>query len=114
MMYAGKIVEEAAVGDLFGHPQHPYTIGLFESLPKITESRERLQTIPGQVPVATRFPKGCRFHPRCPYCMAVCRDHEPRLEPIRPNHTTACWLHDERVMREQGHAAGLPREETRT
>jgi len=114
MMYAGKIVEEASVRDLFAHPQHPYTIGLFESLPKITESRERLQTIPGQVPVATRFPKGCRFHPRCPHCMAVCRDHEPRLEPIMPDHTAACWLHDERVMREQGHPPGIPREETRT
>ena len=94
IMYAGKIVEEAAVGELFANPKHPYTVGLFGSLPKMGDSRERLQTIPGQVPAATRFPSGCRFHPRCAHCMDICKTTMPATTVAAPGHTVACWLYD--------------------
>jgi len=94
IMYAGKIVEEAAVGELFANPKHPYTVGLFGSLPKMSDTREPLQTIPGQVPAATRFPSGCRFHPRCPHCMEVCKTTIPATTIAAPGHTVACWLYD--------------------
>ncbi len=94
VMYAGKVVEEADVRDLFARPLHPYTQGLFASLPRVDGGGERLHAIPGRVPPATDFPPGCRFHPRCPHCMDVCRKVEPRLIEKEPGHTVACWLHD--------------------
>jgi oligopeptide/dipeptide ABC transporter ATP-binding protein len=93
IMYAGKIVEEAGVRDLFANPKHPYTEGLFVSLPKVTETRERLRTIQGQVPSALHFPPGCRFHPRCPYCMEVCKSEVPEFMPVAADHSAACWLY---------------------
>ncbi len=111
IMYAGKIVEQASVADLFENPRHPYTLGLFKSLPRLDEPRGRLRTIEGRVPAATHFPPGCRFHPRCDYAMAVCREREPSLAIGAPGHGVACWLHDERVMREQGRPVGIPRNE---
>ena len=66
VMYASRIVESAAVEDLFDRPRHPYTEGLFRSVPKLGQEGERLATIPGQVPNPAKFPGGCKFHPRCP------------------------------------------------
>src|SRR5213078_253506 len=66
VMYASRIVEVATVEELFDHPQHPYTEGLFRSVPKLGRLSERLATIPGTVPNPARFPGGCKFHPRCP------------------------------------------------
>ncbi|MDP6839795.1 MAG: ABC transporter ATP-binding protein, partial [Planctomycetota bacterium] len=77
VMYAGKVVEYAAVEELFEEPAHPYSTGLFRSLPDLAGPNERLQTIPGMVPPATRFPSGCRFHPRCPIATERCRQEEP-------------------------------------
>jgi oligopeptide/dipeptide ABC transporter ATP-binding protein len=94
IMYAGQIIEEASTPELFANPKHPYTIGLFASLPKITETRERLQPIAGQVPAATNFPAGCRFHPRCPHCMEVCKRIIPAFKLGPPDHWTACWLYE--------------------
>ena len=108
IMYAGKIVEQAAVPELFENPKHPYTLGLFNSLPRLDEPRGRLRTIEGRVPAATHFPSGCRFNPRCPYAMAICPEKEPPLEDAAPGHCVACWLHDEDVMHEQGRPAGVP------
>ncbi len=108
IMYAGKIVEHAPVRDLFGAPKHPYTIGLFESLPSVHQDRERLYTIRGNVPAATNFPSGCRFHPRCPHVMDVCPRREPSLDAIVANHQAACWLHDKDVMEQQGRPVGVP------
>jgi peptide/nickel transport system ATP-binding protein/oligopeptide transport system ATP-binding protein len=108
IMYAGKIVEHAPVRELFNAPKHPYTIGLFESLPSVHVNRERLRTIKGNVPAATNFPGGCRFHPRCPYVMDVCARREPPLEPVGALHHAACWLHDTKVMKEQGRPVGIP------
>jgi len=93
IMYAGKIAEEAPVRELFADPKHPYTVGLFASLPKMTETREPLHAIEGQVPAATRFPSGCRFHPRCPHCMEICKTTEPSYTNEAPDHNVACWLY---------------------
>ncbi|MCC6695130.1 MAG: ABC transporter ATP-binding protein [Candidatus Hydrogenedentes bacterium] len=108
IMYAGKIVEQAPVRALFASPSHPYTIGLFESLPSVQQGRKRLRTIPGIVPAATQFPAGCRFNPRCPHAMSVCRAQEPPLETVAPDHRAACWLHDAATMAREGRPCGIP------
>lgn len=96
VMYAGKKVEQARrVEELVRAPRHPYTQGLFQSLPSMQEPHKRLYTIPGTVPAATAFPEGCRFHPRCPHAMPVCRDKEPPPFTVDKEHVSACWLHNE-------------------
>ena len=99
-MYAGNIVEQAPVAELFANPKHPYTIGLFNSLPKLHDRRDRLNAIPGQVPAATRMPSGCRFHPRCEHVMERCKHEMPGLISVSQEHCAACWLMDESVTRE--------------
>lgn len=79
VMYAGKAVEKAPVKDLYYDPQHPYTVGLMSSIPRIGDKRERLQTIPGTMPDLIDVPSGCNFHPRCPYAEDVCKRKEPPL-----------------------------------
>jgi peptide/nickel transport system ATP-binding protein len=91
VMYAGKIVESAPVGQLFSDPQHPYTIGLLGSIPRLGEERERLATIEGTVPSPANQPKGCRFSPRCPFADARCRDEPPDLRSLGTDHKVACW-----------------------
>ena len=91
VMYAGKIVEYADVGELFGHPLHPYTKGLLASIPVIGEKKDRLMVIPGRVPEAVRWPAGCRFHPRCALADAHCADKEPELKEKEKGHRVACW-----------------------
>ncbi len=90
-MYAGKIVESAPVDALFADPQHPYTIGLLGSIPRIEVDRERLSTIEGTVPSPNNQPKGCRFAPRCPFADPRCRDEPPPLRDIGADHRVACW-----------------------
>jgi peptide/nickel transport system ATP-binding protein len=93
VMYAGQVVETAPTRDLFARPQHPYTEGLMESIPRLDRPRARLHSIPGSVPAATAWPPGCRFHPRCPYAWDKCRTEEPPLlESGTPGHTARCWL----------------------
>ncbi len=99
IMYAGKVVEQTTVSRLFQDPKHPYTQGLFESLPGRHKAGEPLKSIPGQVPAATQFPAGCRFHPRCPHAMEICTITEPKLESVNDGHTTACWLYQESNMK---------------
>jgi oligopeptide/dipeptide ABC transporter ATP-binding protein len=99
VMYAGMVVERASVGALFERPRHPYTAGLFRSLPRLAEDGEALRPISGAVPDATAFPTGCRFHPRCPFAMPVCSKETPRLmnrarEGMAP-HVSACFFVDE-------------------
>ena len=91
VMYAGQIVESAPVADLFADPQHPYTIGLLGSIPRLDVERERLATIEGTVPSANRQPVGCRFSPRCPFADRRCRQEPPPLRDIGPGHQVACW-----------------------
>ena len=81
-MYAGRVVEEATVSALFEAPHHPYTQGLFRSLPAAHTRRERLSVIPGMVPPATDFPSGCRFRNRCDLASDACADAMPELVPV--------------------------------
>jgi oligopeptide/dipeptide ABC transporter ATP-binding protein len=114
VMYASRIVEVATVEELFDRPQHPYTEGLFRSIPKLGHAKDRLETIPGQVPNPARFPSGCKFHTRCPRTralaaqakspdvvtidtgeekaavMRVCTQDEPLLREVLPKHWAAC------------------------
>ena len=93
VMYASKIVELTAVATLFAKPLHPYTQGLFRSLPRLGETKRRLETIPGTVPNPLHFPSGCKFHPRCPIGRELerCQTHEPPLRECTPGHWSACW-----------------------
>ncbi|HWC77894.1 MAG TPA: ABC transporter ATP-binding protein [Blastocatellia bacterium] len=89
VMYAGKIVEYATVADLFDRPAHPYTRGLFGSLPSLAEKKDTLPVIPGSVPSPLDFPSGCRFRTRCWLAQEVC-EQEPALRPLTENHLSAC------------------------
>lgn len=98
VMYAGKIVEEAPVDDVFEQPLHPYTVGLLQSIPKLRTdpqqgSRTRLQEIPGVVPSLNRLPRGCAFRPRCPQAFDRCAQQEPQLQEVAPGHYVSCFLH---------------------
>ncbi|MGX1105183.1 oligopeptide/dipeptide ABC transporter ATP-binding protein [Bradyrhizobium elkanii] len=97
VMYAGKVVEEAPVDELFGNPGHPYTQGLIRSIPRIdldAEHKTRLEAIRGSVPILINPPPGCRFAARCKYAMSICTEKEPRLREIAPGHRMACHLGD--------------------
>jgi oligopeptide/dipeptide ABC transporter ATP-binding protein len=103
VMYAGRKVEEAAVDDLFEHPGHPYTRGLFGSLPNLEVAarsnprRTRLTEIKGMVPSLANLPQGCSFAPRCAFATDECRAAYPPLRQLRPGHLVACW-HAERLI----------------
>ncbi len=90
VMYAGRIVERAPVAELFERPAHPYTRGLLESIPTLTDERDRLKTIPGTLPNPATLPPGCRFEPRCQWRIAACAEAVPPLEPLRDSHESAC------------------------
>ena len=94
VMYAGRVVETAPTDALFERPTHPYTEGLLAAVPRIDAPRTRLHAIPGQVPAATAWPPGCRFHPRCPYAWDKCVAQEPPLLEVgdEAGHTARCWL----------------------
>jgi len=91
VMYAGKVVESAEVAALFADPQHPYTVGLLGSIPKLHGEPDRLATIEGVVPNPLNRPQGCRFHPRCPFAVDTCQVSEPPLAEVKPGHFSACW-----------------------
>lgn len=93
VMYAGKIVEEGPVREIFRNPQHPYTIGLLNSIPKLEGERGRLHPISGNVPSLRNMASGCRFHPRCPKVMDVCKEQEPDFYKVGEEHYSRCWLH---------------------
>ena len=91
VMYAGRVVERAPVGSLFDAPQHPYTIGLLGSIPRLDGQRTRLASIEGQVPSPLRRPSGCSFAGRCPFADAHCRAAVPELREVGAQHLSACW-----------------------
>jgi peptide/nickel transport system ATP-binding protein len=90
VMYAGRVVERTTARDLFEDPQHPYTLGLLGSIPRLDEDRERLLAITGAVPPPFALPPGCRFAPRCPFAIEACRAEIPGLRAISPGHEAAC------------------------
>jgi oligopeptide/dipeptide ABC transporter ATP-binding protein len=91
VMYAGRVVERAPVAELFETPQHPYTIGLLGSIPRLDAQRSRLASIEGQVPSPLRRPSGCSFADRCPFADGQCRASAPPLRNIEGQHHSACW-----------------------
>jgi oligopeptide/dipeptide ABC transporter ATP-binding protein len=97
-MYAGQIVEEASVTNLFEQPLHPYTEGLINSIPVLGGTKERLYVIEGMVPNLVDLPPGCRFALRCEHHLPICSELIPDLKSAQRNHTVRCWLyhdHDE-------------------
>ncbi|PTW60599.1 oligopeptide/dipeptide ABC transporter ATP-binding protein [Breoghania corrubedonensis] len=90
VMYAGRIVEQGSVDDVFIDPQHPYTLGLMSSIPSLSKREGRLTTIPGMVPTVDTMPPGCRFAPRCPFAGAECKAAVPPLTDLSPGHAAAC------------------------
>jgi peptide/nickel transport system ATP-binding protein len=100
VMYAGRIVERATVVALFAEPQHPYTVGLLGSIPRLDIEQDRLAAIEGQVPNPLAPITGCRFRPRCPFAIERCRHEDPPLLDLGNGHESACWrapLHESMV-----------------
>ncbi|MBR3842854.1 MAG: ABC transporter ATP-binding protein [Christensenellaceae bacterium] len=94
VMYAGHILEQGKVNDLFYNPKHPYTKGLLRSMPRIDDlTKERLIPIEGTPVDLLNPPKGCPFGPRCEHCMKVCLEYDPPISEVEPEHYSACWLH---------------------
>ena len=103
VMYAGEVVEEADVDELFAKPHHPYTEGLMHSMPHIGHDQERLNVIPGTVPAPTEWPAGCRFRERCPYSWERCESEHPPLYQIGTSHVSRCHLAVEPERRNHPH-----------
>ncbi len=92
VMYAGRIVEQGSVHNIFNNCKHPYTKGLMSSIPTLDYEGDELHTIPGAVPTIFNFEKGCRFAPRCESCMSQCSKEVPPLRNVADNHVVQCWL----------------------
>lgn len=99
VMYAGRVVEEAPVVELFESPKHPYTAALIGSTPVLGQAEKELVTIPGSVPNLIELPQGCKFAPRCmarvEHELTRCTEEEPELKTVAPNRMVRCWLHEE-------------------
>jgi oligopeptide/dipeptide ABC transporter ATP-binding protein len=104
VMYAGEVVEQAPVRELFAAAHHPYTEGLLTAMPRVGQTRDRLTVIPGTVPPPTAWPAGCRFHDRCPYAWERCVAEHPPLYAIGPSHASRCHLAVEPERRAHPHA----------
>jgi oligopeptide/dipeptide ABC transporter ATP-binding protein len=101
VMYAGTVVEEADIFELFERPSHPYTRGLMGSIPGTAASRGadgRLTTIPGMVPNLLNLPSGCRFHPRCGMARPICREQAPPLFDLGEGHAARCWNFEDKAV----------------
>ena len=100
-MYAGRVVESGPTRKVFDHPEHPYTWSLLRSVPRVDERRhERLISIEGMPPDLARLPKGCKFHPRCPFKVEKCLREEPPLEEVSPGQDARCWVLMSNVSKE--------------
>jgi len=101
VMYAAKLVEVGEVNDVFANPKHPYTQGLLRSVPNIKLDGSELYKMAGAPPDLTHPPSGCRFHPRCPFVMDICREESPPLEAIEGSQLAACWLYPSGMSKRQ-------------
>lgn len=90
VMYCGKIVESGSRDDVIRRASHPYTVGLLNSIPRMAEEQERLESIPGMVPSMLDLPNGCYFAPRCKYCQEICRTQAPTEQPVGDGHVVCC------------------------
>ena len=101
VMYAGRVVEEAPIEELFASPKHPYTAALIGSTPVLGQAEKELVTIPGSVPNLVDLPQGCKFAPRCmarlENDLTICTEEEPELKSIAPNRKVRCWLHEKEL-----------------
>ena len=95
VMYAGRIMEKAVVGEIYARPAHPYTKGLLESIPRVDLKGQDLSAIRGLPPSLTRIPPGCEFNPRCPYAQDICREKRPALLEVAPGRLSACHFAQE-------------------
>jgi peptide/nickel transport system ATP-binding protein len=95
IMYLGRIVESAAVDELFARPNHPYTQALLAEVPRMQTRNKAFAAIKGEIPSPLNPPSGCHFHPRCPHAMARCREQVPALQEIAPGHLSACHLNSQ-------------------
>ena len=95
VMYAGNLVEIAPVDEIFAEPLHPYTKGLLAAVPNPLQKIDKLVPIKGSVPNLIYPPSGCRFHPRCPFAMPICKEKRPPRIEIKPGHYVECWLYAE-------------------
>jgi oligopeptide/dipeptide ABC transporter ATP-binding protein len=93
VMYAGRLAETATVAELLNNPKHPYTTGLINCLPDMTQSKDRLESIPGTVPSLIEPPDGCLFHPRCDKALAICRREKEPSVIVNQGHTVFCHLY---------------------
>ncbi|MDO4357556.1 MAG: ABC transporter ATP-binding protein [Clostridia bacterium] len=94
IMYAGHIVEAGSLEQVFNHPLHPYTVGLFKSIPKLDDDSERLEPIHGMMPDPARLPEGCKFCDRCPRRQEYCKSILPRIVEMEQGHQVMCHLYD--------------------
>ncbi|WP_027633782.1 ABC transporter ATP-binding protein [Clostridium hydrogeniformans] len=106
IMYGGKIVESGSLYNIFENTKHPYTEGLFGSIPNMEEDVDRLSPIKGLMPDPTNLPSGCTFHPRCPYAKDVCRENTPKPTVIEDGHSVRCFKYEEDTIK-----LFLPKEE---
>lgn len=100
VVYAGEVVESGTTKDIYTDKRHPYTMGLFASIPKLTGDVHRLEVIPGQTPDPTDLPYGCKFHPRCDKCMEICRKESPEMYEVAPGHYVKCFLYKDKEKAE--------------
>jgi peptide/nickel transport system ATP-binding protein len=94
IMYAGSVVEYASVEQLFNNPKHPYTKGLFNSIPSLDEEVDRLNPIKGLMPDPSDLPPGCRFHPRCPMARDICSQQGPKPVSVSEGHMVSCLIYE--------------------
>jgi peptide/nickel transport system ATP-binding protein len=112
VMYAGKVVEQGIAEELFSNPKHPYTIGLLQSIPKLGERKNQLGSIPGTVPSPKNMPAGCRFADRCNKAMDICKVKQPSTVEVGLEHTTACWLYENKEVNHHDASRGKGSEAT--
>jgi peptide/nickel transport system ATP-binding protein len=95
VMYLGRVVESAPSGELFAYPNHPYTIALLAEVGRVQPGKRTFAPIKGEIPSPLDPPRGCHFHPRCPFAMDRCREKAPPLREIAPGHLSACYLNEQ-------------------
>ncbi len=97
IMYAGSSLEYGDVERIYNNPLHPYTVGLFNSIPSLDEDKDKLDVIPGTPPDPSNLPSGCRFHPRCSKCMEICKKETPKSIEVEKGHFVSCFLYDKEL-----------------